>query len=249
MNIEILGSGALGRYLAFYLAEDHNINLKSVRTYDITPYVINHSHKVVDEKRQLEKTNLVPDLRLYASTLMNLEKLRDNTIPTIVLSNGSIFLRAVKNQYTGCILYLSANCSEPKYSFNYNSLKGKKPNLVSTYPLDIATSGYIAMVHDSSGVLQLEKSLRTLLYSRLAGKSGLMFLKNKENRELVLKYVNELAMYYPKPEIFKKRSIETLNNLPSAYIPTIARENEASRSESLLIENLFNNWKKMAQTC
>ena len=160
---------------------------------------------------------------------MNLEKLRNNTIPTIILSNGSIFLRAVKNQYTGGILYLSANCSEPKYSFNYNSLKGKKPNLVSTYPLDIATSGYISMVHDSSGVLQIEKILEPYYILDLQV-SRVDVSQKQEDRELVLKYVNELAMYYPKPETFKKRSIETLKNLPSSYIPTIARENEASRS-------------------
>ena len=248
MNIEILGSGALGRYLAFYLAENNNINLKSIRTYSITPYVINHSHEVVVEKRQLEKTNLVPDLRIYASTLINLDKLRNNDIPTIILSNGSIFLRTDKNQYTGCILYLSANCSKYEYSFSYKSLKGKKPSFASTYPSNIATSNNIAMLYDGSGLLQIEKSLRTLLYSRLANQSGLEFSRNKKDERLILKYANELAKYHPDSVGFTKRSVETLNNLPPNYIPTIARETEVSRSESLLLENLFNNWKQTAKT-
>ena len=247
MNIEILGSGSVGRYLAYQLASAHNVTLRSLRDSTKKSHVINNSCYSLERKKILITKHCSPDLRLYASTLSNLSKIPIDGIPTLILTNGSILIQKVAKQQTGVIAYLSTNCTSEENSFVSSPVSKRVPTIYSSYRAGINSTSEINFEVDKNNIRQIEKCLRTIFYSRLAGKDSNRFLDNSKNQTYILNILEPLAAYHPEPEQFIINTIRTLNDLPKGFIPTIARTEFRFKEESKLINNLFDEWALTAK--
>jgi len=242
MNIEIIGSGALGRFLAYSLSEYHTITLRSLRTYLPVSHVVNKNAVSQYKRVTLSHHSLGLNLRIYASTLSQLNLLPSSSIPTLILSNGSLLIDTMPLSVSGVVSYLTVNATSDQHAFEQITSSGLTPTVYLSHPLDITSTELLRVENDPDGILQIEKCLRTIFYIKLAGEERKSFFVNRQNSALIMRLLTPISHCHPRPSHFVKSTIEVLNSMSPTYIPTIARADYRSQEESSHLLHLFQRW-------
>ncbi len=236
-SINIIGAGAIGRYLYTALSTSFDVSLYSARSLsainDDLTYVINGNQGSISIS---SLPTLEPaDLTIYSGLLNTFpySKLEASHVTLCSNLSGFLQLHAVFYSYSAIAFiqaeYIASNVSAPNLLYVTTP---HKPCLMVSRPLPIDSLPLLDIKYDPSCNCILEKSLRTLFY--------VLFFSYKFNLD-IKKLSQDFNMIYPSSS-FLSSCLSILTKLPSDFAPSILRDTKSQRNELKLLMQLFDDF-------